>query len=645
MSTVGSELVEYLSRKGIRTFKGAGNEVTAHCFIGCGDGDPKGKGKLYLNTDTWLYSCKRCDARGNRKSLLAHFGDEDDVTFLPGTDPAARRKALGEGVSLAQDMLLANPKILEWLTGPERGLTEQTILDAGIGYVPTAWGVGSQLLQTNDRRDLVNAGWLNAQGQEFFSGQVLIPYRSHGAVVQVRGRTYVPDKKLEGAKYVTPMGDNARLYNVDALLGAQVAVVVEGEFDCLALQQALRRSPDPLVQAIAVVAVAGSQTLPEGFASYFEDCKRVYIALDSDAAGSTGAQRMETVLGSKARRILLPDSLPKCDWTAYLAPAGTGPHSGHNASDVQDLMAAADRVGRLLLTPRDAAHLLARQQVQGGVKLGFPTFDLHMGGGLVPGQIVIPIARTGNGKSAWLATTTYNVRSRPTLVISLELTAAEFWSRLARIARFYDPNITDEALLQEFSRIRFFDRRIKPGDVPRLCEEFAEDVGEDPSTVAVDYIGYAAKAYPGGSQYERTTNAVMSLKEDAKAGGFVMVAPHQAGRTAAGGQRVRAEDARDSGAIEDTADVMLSLFRPTEAQPNVVFDGTVMLEILKNRNGRTGVQTPLLFSMASLVLVEKASPAARLVNLENDMILRGDQYPGILASRRKSGVEQLRLVK
>ena len=142
--SVSMDLASYLSGKGHRTFKAAGSEVTAHCFLGCTDGDPKGKGKLYLNTESWMYSCKRCDARGNRKTLLAHFGDEarDDLAWLPGQNPAMRRRALSEATDLAADMLLANPKMLAYLTG--RGLSVETIVDARLGYVPSSWSLDTR---------------------------------------------------------------------------------------------------------------------------------------------------------------------------------------------------------------------------------------------------------------------------------------------------------------------------------------------------------------------------------------------------------------------------------------------------------------------------------------------------------------------
>ena len=106
-----------------------------------------------------------------------------------------------------------------------------------------------------------------------------------------------------------------------------------------------------------------------------------------------------------------------------------------------------------------------------------------------------------------------------------------------------------------------------------------------------------------------------------------------------------AEDARDSGVIEDTADIMFGLFRPGEAE-NLPFDGKTNLKILKNRIGRTGVIIPFLFSMASHVIVEKASPNARLVEDENRLILTGANYEEILATRRHHArpAAQLKLV-
>src|SRR5690606_14905335 len=112
----------------------------------------------------------------------------------------------------------------------------------------------------------------------------------------------------------------------------------------------------------------------------------------------------------------------------------------------------------------------------------------------------------------------------------------------------------------------------------------------------------------GGNLYEKTSNCVQDVKEDAKEGSFVMIAPHQAGRRAKGGAVVEAEDSRDSGGVEDTADVMSGLYRPSEAVDGVPFDGSTNLNIVKNRNGRRDVVVPLVFSLASNVMVAKNTP-------------------------------------
>jgi replicative DNA helicase len=988
--SVSMDLAAYLSSKGHRTFKAAGSEITAHCWW-CSDGDPKSKGRLYLNTESWMYSCKRCEARGNRKTLLAHFGDEarDDLAWLPGQDPAMRRRALSEATDLAADMLLANPKVLAYLTG--RGLSVETIVEARLGYVPSAWSLAHELKTAgNAWADLVSSGIATPEGQNFFSNHITIPYLTHGDVVQLRGRSMGAAAAL-GQKYVTPAGDAVRIYNVDALHGAKHAIVVEGELDCLMLQAALRLSLDPVLRATAVVGIPGSHSLPTSFASYFEQCAKVYFGLDPDEAGKTGALRGKEMLGSKARILTLPEDLPACDWSDYLSVKHevTNPHGGHDWRDVQRMVWEADSQGRRLYTVRDA--YLQWQHIEdevGGVLLGFSDLDKWMAPGLKPGQLCIPIARTSVGKGhvldeevvtpkgwvkwgdlkvgdevydrygkptvvtgvfdrgvlptyrvsfsdyssllvdgdhiwcirergghrgEWIESTrttrqllhvdlkvgyatlahrrswrftipmaapiqhpqrslpvepytlgaliangsltngsaqistpdpavierirryyrvpawnpalaqaggycphasvrmligavralgldvhsgekfipseyllgsveqrvallqglmdcdgssegpmsrgvrystssprlaedmrelvtslggtanirwykrpgsadeghvgimlpetiepfhtpakrrgkarkhteprraivsvervedreircisvaaaghlyvvgrdhivthntmfliniAYNVRKRPTLFVSLEMTASEVYARLRRVAQFWHPMATDDDITNQLSLLRIVDQKMREGDLPRLCEEFEDEVGVPPQVAMVDYLGYFAAGIKGASPYERVSKAVIDLKEDSKSCQVALIVPHQAGRSAAGGTPVSITDARDSGGVEDSADVLLSLYRPSDADHdgNAV-DGTVRSELLKNRNGRHDVTTSLNFSLASLVMVDKHSIEGRIVDEENNMIFRGEDYAAVRRFRMGAAgkLGQLRL--
>lgn len=395
---MSADLVSYLATKGVRTFRAAGPEITAHCWW-CSDGNAKGKGKLYLNSESWAYHCKRCGNSGGQHALMEHYGDQPEAReYLPGTDPAARRKVLAAATDLGADWLLANPAVLTYLTG--RGLSEATIIEARLGYAPSSWGLGRELrVGEHAFADIKAAGLVTPEGQEFFSGHILIPYLSHGQPVQLRGRAYVAGKHLEGAKYVTPGGDNVRLFNSDALHGASQAIVVEGELDALILQQALARSDEPKLRTTAVVAVAGAGAFPDLFVSYFETCRRVYIGFDPDGAGRAGAEKAVTQLGTKARTLRLPEDLPACDWTDYLAPAGSGIHAGHTWRDVAALIDAADSVGRTLYTPMDALAQWQRISREiGGILTGIEGLDRYIAPGLKPGQLMIPLARTGVGK-------------------------------------------------------------------------------------------------------------------------------------------------------------------------------------------------------------------------------------------------------
>jgi hypothetical protein len=638
------DLPAYLSSKGHQSFKAAGSEITCHCWW-CPGGDPKGKGRLYFNTETWLFDCKRCGTRGNRKTLLAHFGDEDrqDLSWLPGQDPTMRRRALSEAAELAGDMLLNNPQVLKYLTG--RGLSPETIVEARLGYVPSGWSLGHELkVIGNQWADIRNAGIVTAQGQDFFANHVTIPYLSHGDVVQLRGRSMAKS----GPKYVTPGGDNARLFNTDSLHGAKHVIIVEGELDALILQSALRMALDPVLRATGVVAAPGAQSLPTGFVSYFEDCAKVYVGFDPDEAGKLGAIRVKDLLGSKARILTLPESLPECDWTNYLTPrSDENPHGGHDWRDVQKMIWEADSVGRRLYTARDAYLQWQRIEDQvGGIRLGFTELDKWIEPGLKPGQLLIPIARTSVGKSQFLINVAYNVRKRPTLFVSLEQTTAEIYARLRRVAQFWNPLATDDDITVELENLRIVDQRMREGDLVRFCQEFEEETGGPPQVAMVDYIGYYANGIKGGSPYERNSKAVIGLKEEAKLAQVALIAPHQAGRQASGGTPVTITDARDTGAVEDTADILLSLYRPSDGDTTgSAIDGTVRSEILKNRNGRISVTTSLNFSLASLVMVDKFSTEGHIVDEENNLIFRGEDYAAVRRYRiaQASKSRQLRL--
>lgn len=630
--SVGEDLVAYLASKGLQVHRATGNEVTVHCVF-CPDGDTKGKGKLYLNTDSWLYDCKRCQERGNRRTLLRHFGDEDELQYLAGSDPYLKRRLLEEATTLAHEMLLANERQLEYLLN-DRGLSPDSIMASKIGYVPSGFGLAQSLPSfvggQAKRIDLINAGLLTVGGSEFFQDSLTIPYFSHGQVVQLR------EKKI-GGKYRTPPGENVRLYNADVARAAEEIVVTEGEFDCLALQQELATSPDSWMRSIGVVGLAGAQSWPTDLEATLEGARKVFLALDPDDTGRAAMVKLKAVLGSKARIVELPrePAVPKCDWTDYLRPASTAnPHGGHTWRDVETLIRDADLTGKRMFSVADASMKWETRRATGeGIKLGFPTLDSILRPGLMAGQVMIPLAKTGTGKSIFLSNVLYNARSHPSLFLSLELTAAEVFEHLYRIHHFWNPDADRREMLDDFRNVRIVDQnRLSRGDVGTLVYEFAEELGTPPEMVVIDYLGYFARGFRGASAYERTSDAVMEVKAIAKEYNLSVVAPHQVNRSVEDGKPLDGDDARDSGVIEETADFILGLYRPglQRRQDGTVeedLSGAFNVSLLKSRHGGKGRVFNLRFSNLSLAICDATDRrAAHRIEMENRTYRGGTHY-------------------
>lgn len=892
VAPISEDIATYLASHGLQVHRAGGREVTIHCPF-CLDGDPRGKGKCYLNTESWLYECKRCGESGNRRTLMRHFGDTETVEFLPGSDPMARRRVLEEYTDHAADLLSNNEKMMLYLLG--RGLSAETIVEARLGYIPKNWGACASLPTAHKKADLIASGMMTEGGREYFSDRITIPYLSRNSVLSVRGKDPV-------GKYFTAAGDSVRLYGIDDLQEAEDVLIVEGEFDRLVVRQALRGSSDPKLRRTAVVGLPGAGAAPQGFDTYFKEARRVYIALDPDDTGKRFAVKLKETLGSKARLVELPEDLPKCDWTEFLrAKTPTAPHGGHTWHDVADLMSTS--AGRRIFSVREAGAQWRKQRdTCAGIKLGFTALDAQLEPGLQPGQVCIPLAKTGciqgdaliavnrggkgftiklkdlvdrwegrkyawdhstdtyvqrevdgqvrlgrlvnawcsgtkttytvttetgrtiratdehpfltergwlrldelvegdlvhvrgqrggngrspkpvyakrtvpghpyagrrnvkagghsvplhrlvaeaglngldldtfldrcrqglteglafldptawavhhidhdpsnndpgnlkvlthpehgalhavegairnvqinvahervvsvvlhgeevtydlevaddphnfmangfvvhnTGKTLFLANVAYNARSRRQLFISLEMQAGEVYNLLQRITKFWHPFHSDDQIAHELANIGIVDEnRLNEKDVKALVEEYAEEYGGPPELIHIDYLGYLARGMRGGDSYERTGMAVMEVKAIAKGVGAAVIAPHQVNRGAEDGKPLSADDARDSGVIEETGDFVFGLFKPDEAvdaktgQPGAV-TGNINCSLLKSRHGGKGRVFGLKMSAASLVIVDPLNRRAVIkVEQENARINRGERYEDILATQ------------
>lgn len=637
---------EYLRSKGHDVWRAGSGQLTLQCLWH--DDASHRKGKLYVSAETGAFDCKVCGTQGGLRMLMEHFGDEPDENQKAFR--ASRKLAINsEYAGVAHGFLMdvkGNAEILEYLR--ERGLSDDVITAAKIGYHGKGVSVVASMPNAGvkggyTRDEVRETGLVSESGREFLTGRITIPYLSYGQVLQVRGK----DPK---GKYVTPPGEPVRLYNEDALRGAESVILVEGEFDCLILQETLRLSPDAKARNLAVVAIPGTQALPGGkeeFAKHFESARRVYIAFDADDAGRRGAMNVRELIGKAARIVELPDE--GCDWTDWLAPkAPHRPNGGHTWHDVMRLVTEADMREKRVFTVQDAAaQLYELEHSAPGIQLGFPTLDAYIKPGLRPGALVIPLARTGVGKSILLANIAYNTRDIPSLFLTLELTNMETWTRLRRIARFHHPAMEEHELQGLFPNLRLVDENaVSSADIDRIIEDFIEDHGQSPQIIYVDYLGYFARGQRGNSQYEKMSNAVMTLKAKAKEHRAVVISPGQVNRGAAPGAPISETDARDAGAIEETADFLFGVWRPWES---ATVDGAIpamqselKLNILKSRHGNKGRVVPLAMSHHSLVMVDAVrTKLSNKVDIENGAYNRGEAYEDVYQRARTAALAKL----
>ncbi len=643
------DVAAYLASKGVDMRQASGSEVTVHCWA-CPDGDTKGRGKLYVNTDDGWFNCKRCGATGGTTLMLRAFGDEPDkrVVTMPGQDPAKRRQILEEATALGEVMLGNNDDVMLYLCN-ERGLWPETVVKHRFGVVCDGWSLTGGL-NKHDVEDLKATGLVYRDGpragKDFFYDHLLIPYRSRGTTVQMRGRALDPHSK---AKYMTGPGDEVRLFNADVLDGADDVLIIEGEFDTLVVEQALSLATEDRVRKIAVVGIAGAGALPPNFESYFKNAKRVYIGLDPDDTGKKGAIKIKELLGTKSRIIEWPvtvledglnkHAIKKMDWSEYVNKMGAG------WREIVAMMGTAQ--GKRLSRMREAGEKWRTAKATGvGIKTGYAQLDATILPGILPGQVMVILAKTGTGKTVLLCNLAVAMRTQRVLFISLEMTSEEVYDRLRRIYLFHNPLATDELLEQALDNILICDEnRLSDKDLESLVEEYEVETGHRPDVVYVDYLGYYARGQKGASAYEKTTNAIMQLKAIAKQFRMAIITPHQVNRMAKEGKPIDMDDARDSGAVEETADFLLSIYRPDDAlaaDGQSQQSGRVKMSVLKSRHGGKDRTFTFVMDLLTLAIVDDTGPNATKAQEHNHMYWRGNTYEQL--RKMETAPRQLTLV-
>ncbi|MAZ40726.1 DNA primase [bacterium] len=279
-----------------------------HCF-GCNRG-----GDIF----SFIEEIEGVEFREALKILADRAGVEIEKVD-PKTQGEKERlfKLLEEATEFYKENLELNKEVVSYLK--KRGLTEQTIKDFKIGYVPDEWrSLLTHLEKKGYGRDLIEKAGMIIPGDKHnshydrFRNRVMFPLSDHmGRVVGFSGRIYGNDEK--GGKYIntpqTLLYDKSRIlypYHLakEAIRKKNECIFVEGQMDVIMSHQA---------GITNTVAVSGTALTADHLNIIKRLAGTIVFAFDSDGAGKRALLRggeMALATGLNVKVVLIDKKDP-----------------------------------------------------------------------------------------------------------------------------------------------------------------------------------------------------------------------------------------------------------------------------------------------------------------------------------------------
>ncbi len=225
--------------------------VPTYCPV-CSGGHNRDKHTFALNTETLLYNCKRgsCGANGHYRHLLRDYSEVEERTYEI-TRPVERK-------FVAPQTPVQSPqqRVEDYLK--LRGISRD---------IWESWGVGES------------------------NGNIVFPYHQNGQLVLMKFRK--PEKyKGNGPKAWREDGGKAVFWGMDKCRPDKPLIIVEGEFDALALSEC------GLTNVVSVPSGSEDLTCIDNCWDWLQQFSRVVIWPDNDTPGQEMCRKLITKLGS-----------------------------------------------------------------------------------------------------------------------------------------------------------------------------------------------------------------------------------------------------------------------------------------------------------------------------------------------------------
>lgn len=262
----------------------------------------------------------------------------------------------------------------------------------------------------------------------------------------------------------------------------------------------------------------------------------------------------------------------------------------------------------------DEAFEQIGQPGAGMISTGLHSVDEALGGGIRLGELIIIGAGTSVGKSTLARQIAYEVAWREGVsLFSLEeqdTRIARAWLagsayvgnarlRAGRVSAVEMERVADCVVESRKLKLRIADSTASPSVIRAMVAAHIQQYGT--RVVVIDYLQLLQA--PGRTPYERVSAASMFCRSLCRDFGVAVVAPVQINRAHAGREdkRPHLADLRDSGQLEQDADVVILLHREDthrETEPGYVPDNKAELHFAKVRDGRRGAIVRLEFDGA-----------------------------------------------
>lgn len=266
---------------------------------------------------------------------------------------------------------------------------------------------------------------------------------------------------------------------------------------------------------------------------------------------------------------------------------------------------SADKV--LEATIEDIQRKLESDGSLSGVPTGFSDLD-SLTGGLQKSDLIILAARPGMGKTALVLNVATNaaMAGKNTVIFTLEMSKEQLMGRiLAAVARVDSSRLRKGDLMdEEQDRLMEGARRIyekkqslgideTPGislmELRSRCRRFHKENGLD--LIIIDYLQLMSGSSQSKSESrEREISEIsMGLKNLAKELEVPVIALAQLNRgpDSRPDKRPKLSDLRESGSMEQDADIILFVYRDEYYNPNSEMAGIAEVLVAKNRHGST----------------------------------------------------------